>query len=158
MLDLFSPLFTYDDWANREAATSVARAAAAPLKARKVLAHIFGTEWLWYARIAGGTAKMAVWPELTPEQCAAESSRLLETWQAFLGSAGEAGMARPVAYKNSKGEPWNSSVGDILMHIVMHSAYHRGQIATLLRDSGGEPAYTDYIHAVRTGRAQSIFR
>jgi uncharacterized damage-inducible protein DinB len=33
----------------------------------------------------------------------------------------------------------------------MHSQYHRGQIALVLRESGAEPAYTDYIQAVRTG-------
>jgi uncharacterized damage-inducible protein DinB len=33
----------------------------------------------------------------------------------------------------------------------MHSGYHRGQIAAAVRESGGEPAYTDYIHAVRQG-------
>jgi uncharacterized damage-inducible protein DinB len=33
----------------------------------------------------------------------------------------------------------------------MHSAYHRGQIASLMRAGGGIPAYTDFIHAVRQG-------
>ena len=35
------------------------------------------------------------------------------------------------------------------MHVTMHSAYHRGQIAMVLRDSGVAPPYTDYIQAVR---------
>jgi uncharacterized damage-inducible protein DinB len=33
----------------------------------------------------------------------------------------------------------------------MHSAYHRGQIASLMRAGGSAPAYTDFIHAVRRG-------
>jgi len=33
----------------------------------------------------------------------------------------------------------------------MHSTYHRGQIASAVREAGGAPAYTDYIHAVRQG-------
>ena len=40
---------------------------------------------------------------------------------------------------------------DILAHVVLHSAYHRGQIAAAVRAGGGEPAYTDMIHAVRQG-------
>ena len=56
-----------------------------------------------------------------------------------------------VAYRNSKGEPWTSTVGDILTHVVTHSAYHRGQVASELRAAGFEPAYTDFIHAVRQG-------
>ena len=46
-------------------------------------------------------------------------------------------------------ELWSSRVGDILMHVLFHSAYHRGQIALQMRASGVAPAYTDYIHAVR---------
>jgi uncharacterized damage-inducible protein DinB len=33
----------------------------------------------------------------------------------------------------------------------MHSAYHRGQIASHMREQGQAPAYTDFIHAVRQG-------
>jgi uncharacterized damage-inducible protein DinB len=53
---------------------------------------------------------------------------------------------------NSKGEPWRSAVGDVLDHVLLHGAYHRGQIASDLRAAGCEPAYTDFIHAVRSGR------
>jgi uncharacterized damage-inducible protein DinB len=56
-----------------------------------------------------------------------------------------------VSYKNSKGEPWSSAEEDVLMHVVMHSAYHRGQIATDMRANGFTPAYTDFIHAIRQG-------
>jgi uncharacterized damage-inducible protein DinB len=40
-------------------------------------------------------------------------------------------------------------VEEILTHVTIHSAYHRGQIASDVRSAGLEPAYTDYIHAVR---------
>jgi len=42
-------------------------------------------------------------------------------------------------------------VEDILTHVTIHSAYHRGQIASDLRAAGQAPAYTDFIHAVRLG-------
>jgi uncharacterized damage-inducible protein DinB len=56
-----------------------------------------------------------------------------------------------VTYTNSKGEVWTSGVEDILTHVTIHSAYHRGQIASDLRAEGHTPAYTDFIHAVRQG-------
>ena len=37
------------------------------------------------------------------------------------------------------------------MHVLMHSAYHRGQIAADMRAAGLTPAYTDFIHSVRQG-------
>ncbi len=69
----------------------------------------------------------------------------------FLGQLSPAGLLETVVYKNSKGEPWTSTVEDILTHVVLHSAYHRGQIASLMRAGGEQPAYTDFIHAVRQG-------
>jgi len=40
-------------------------------------------------------------------------------------------------------------VQDILTHVLLHSAYHRGQIASQVRSSGEQPPYTDFIHAAR---------
>jgi uncharacterized damage-inducible protein DinB len=42
-------------------------------------------------------------------------------------------------------------VEDVLTHVLLHSAYHRGQIASQMRAGGEEPAYTDFIHATRQG-------
>ena len=62
-----------------------------------------------------------------------------------------AGLSRSLAYKNSKGESFTSQKQDVLLHVVMHSAYHRGQIAADMRAAGFTPAYTDFVHAVRQG-------
>jgi uncharacterized damage-inducible protein DinB len=72
-------------------------------------------------------------------------------WTALLDGLDAEGAARAVSYVNSKGEPWTSTAGDILLHVALHSSYHRGQIAMALRDGGEEPPYTDYIHCVRQG-------
>src|SRR5205823_3497984 len=150
MSDQLQQLLAYDDWANREAAASILRAGnTAPEKACKLLAHIIGAQWLWYARVRETSARMTVWPDLSPDECSNESRQLFGAWSELVSSGGAVGLAFTVSYKNSKGEPWSSTVGEILTHVIMHGAYHRGQIATLLRDSGNEPAYTDFIHAVR---------
>ena len=139
-------LFTYDDWANREEITRL-RGIAAPAAGLRLLAHIIGAAWLWIARIRNESAKMAVWPELSLDQCAAELDQLLAAWQEILQNVDR---ELKIDYRNSKGEAWSSSVDDILTHVAMHGAYHRGQIATLVRQGGDTPAYTDFIQAART--------
>ena len=64
------------------------------------------------------------------EQAAAELPTL---WNQYLAASTEAALARTVSYKNSKGEAWDSRAEDVLLHVVMHSAHHRGQIAADLR-------------------------
>ncbi len=36
-------------------------------------------------------------------------------------------------------------LGESLLQVALHSSYHRGQIATRLRELGGEPPLTDFI-------------
>jgi uncharacterized damage-inducible protein DinB len=78
-------------------------------------------------------------------------AELAGAWEAILTSPGDVALSREVSYVNSKGEPWTSAVKDVLTHVVTHSAYHRGQIAAEMRRAGHEPAYTDFIEAVRRG-------
>ena len=94
---------------------------------------------------------MAVWPELTLEECRTHVGELGKAWRAYLEGLYPRRLSEAVTYVNSKGEPWTNTAEDILTHVVMHSVYHRGQIAADVRASGHEPAYTDFIHAVRQG-------
>ena len=94
---------------------------------------------------------MAVWPDLDLEGCAGGIARLAESWPQYLAALSPADLGEPIGYRNSLGEYWTNAVGDILTHVAMHGAYHRAQIAAGVRESGREPAYTDFIHAARQG-------
>ena len=72
-------------------------------------------------------------------------------WRDFLTKLGPGELDRTIEYRNTKGESWSNRIEDVLMHVIMHSAYHRGQIAMEMRGAGAVPAYTDFIHAVRQG-------
>jgi uncharacterized damage-inducible protein DinB len=147
MRQYFKKMFAYNAWANREALASLMRADAPP-RAVKVMGHIIGAERLWLNRLKGeGSAP--VWPALGLDQCAAQLDALEPAWESYLNDLTPARLAQPVAYINSRGESWSNTVEDILTHLAMHSAYHRGQIASELRAAGLVPAHTDYIHAIR---------
>jgi uncharacterized damage-inducible protein DinB len=92
-----------------------------------------------------------VWPHFTRPQCEAEAAKLAALWKDHLNALQEADLQGSVAYKNTQGDAWTSRVDDILMHVILHSAYHRGQIASDLRAAGFTPASTDFILAIRQG-------
>jgi uncharacterized damage-inducible protein DinB len=146
----FRRLFEHDAWANAAALASL-RVGPAPGQARAWMAHIVGAEHLWLARLHQRPPELAVWPELDLDACATRLTELAGEWMECLASLDEDGLRDGVAYRNSKGEFWTSTVSDILTHVVLHASYHRGQIAAAVRQAGGEPAYTDFIHAVRMG-------
>jgi uncharacterized damage-inducible protein DinB len=143
-------LLRYDIWANGETLDSL-RQGPPPARSLKWMGHIVGAEHLWLARLRQQPAPLPVWPDLPVEQCAARLGELSGMWQEFLADAGPRKYSERVTYINSKGEEWTNVVEDILTHVTIHSAYHRGQIASDLRAAGQIPAYTDFIHAVRQG-------
>ena len=151
MISHYARLFDYDAWANAETLRSLRTVKSPPAVAVKRMGHIVGAGWLWLTRLKGEPARIAVWPTLDLGGCEVEANALSTVWRDYLGALSEEGLSRRVSYVNSKGEPWESAVGDILMHTAMHGTYHRGQIASDLRTAGFEPAYTDFIHAVRNG-------
>jgi uncharacterized damage-inducible protein DinB len=143
--------FAYDEWANREVLAALSASPHPAVRPLQLLAHILSAERLWLERIRKQPQSLPVWPDFTIEQCEAQIAGLAEVWQEFLGQLSPDELSDKVAYKNSKGEPWTSTVEDVLTHVLLHSAYHRGQIASHVRAGGEQPAYTDFIHAARQG-------
>jgi uncharacterized damage-inducible protein DinB len=139
--------FAYDDWANREEVSRLRAMAAPPARAVRILAHIAATQWLWLQRMLGGTAP-PVWPEWALDECAAQFAALPAAWRDALPRIDRDAV---ITYTNSLGETWSSRNDDVLHHVILHGAYHRGQIAILVRDAGETPAYTDFIHCTRAG-------
>jgi len=149
MLEHISSLFSYDGWANHEVLSSLLALDVPPARSINLMAHIVSAERLWLERLLMQKQTLAVWPQFTLAQCELEADQLPGLWKSYLTALGDAGLSESVAYRNTKGESFTSQKQDILMHVVMHSAYHRGQIATDMRAAGFAPPYTDFIHAVR---------
>lgn len=54
-------------------------------------------------------------------------------------------LDQKIEYSNSKGTKFENSIFEMLFQAINHSTYHRGQINTLLKQSGINPLLTDYI-------------
>jgi uncharacterized damage-inducible protein DinB len=139
LVDHFARLFTYDDRAKREVLANLRATPAPPLQSLKLIAHILAAERLWLERLNQQKQTLLVWPEFTIEQCEGQVAELAPLWKNYLAASSEEELGKSVNYRNSKGEAWSSRKGDILMQVIMHSAYHRGQIATAVRAAGFAP-------------------
>ncbi len=155
LLDYFRRQFAYDVWANQEVLAAIEANQAGLVRSIELFAHILSAERLWLERIRQQppslAPSLAVWPESNLEQCEAQATEMNRLWREYFDELSVADLPQPVPYKNSKGETYTSTVEDILTHILLHSAYHRGQIASHMRANGKTPAYTDFIHGVRQG-------
>jgi len=151
LLEHYRQLVNYDEWANREMVASFRAVGTPPGRSLKLMAHIVGAEHVWLARLLQKEPPLPVWPELPLVSWEEQLRELASAWRNYLAGGPVELLEQSVAYKNSKGESWRSATQDILTHVFMHSAYHRGQIAADMRQAGHAPAYTDFIHGVRQG-------
>jgi uncharacterized damage-inducible protein DinB len=150
--ETFRQLFTYDAWGNRAMLDSLRLSTQAPTsRACAITAHLIGAGRTWLDRLHGRVPSMEVWPALSLDQCDTGFRELDAAWSEYLGGLSAGDLGREITYTNSKGESWTSTIREILMHVILHGTYHRGQIAMLVRQSGHAPAYTDFIEATRRG-------
>jgi uncharacterized damage-inducible protein DinB len=153
-LDMFENLrrqFVYEEWANHEVLLAVRTNQDENARGLQVMAHILSAQRLWLDRLERRAQSLPVWPEFSVEECETHAAELGRLWREYFESLPPSRISHTISYKNSKGEPWTNTVLDILTHVLLHSAYHRGQIASQMRGNGQTPAYTDFVHAVRQG-------
>lgn len=54
-----------------------------------------------------------------------------------------------VAYQNTKGTTFKNHIDEIMLHLANHGTYHRGNIASMIRECGYNGTSTDYIQYLR---------
>ena len=147
--------FVYNAWANRAVLETIRAAGGENARSLQLMSHILAAERVWLERLRQVPQSVPVWPESDLARCEAEAAELERNWHEYLDLATAGDLLQTVSYKNTKGELWASAILDVLTHVILHSAHHRGQIASHMRSIGQTPAYTDFIHAVRQGLVKS---
>jgi uncharacterized damage-inducible protein DinB len=149
-LDAFRKLFDYDYWGNQEALQSVETVSGPREAVLKIAGHIIGAQQVWLERLESpDSSPGAPWPVLSLAEARTAAEELHRRLRAFLGKLTPEKLGEDLAYRNTKGVEFRTPLRDVLTHLVMHSAYHRGQIAAAVREAGGKPAATDYVVYVR---------
>jgi uncharacterized damage-inducible protein DinB len=114
---------------------------------RDTLVHIAGAEWIWCERWNGRSPR--VFPK--GEQFAGLRA-VEEYWRGverdvrrFVGNVTQSALDESLTYTNVAGQQWTYPLGETMFHLVNHGTYHRGQVTTLLRQLGAQPASVDYL-------------
>lgn len=172
MVEEVRELYAYTRWANHrvlDAASHLSDEAftkdlgSSFPSVRDTLVHILSAEWIWLSRWQGHspTGVPDSWDVSTLDALRARWSEVEQNQRAFLSELTEAELGRTISYRNTKGEPFEQTMGQMLRHVVNHSTYHRGQVITLLRQLGAEAPTTDLILFYReknSGTASSARR
>jgi uncharacterized damage-inducible protein DinB len=105
--------------------------------------HLMNAHQVWLDRIAGKSSLKSPWEDFPIETFGLRNQELHGRTKALLESKD---LEEIVSFKTFAGARFEKKLSDILIHVVNHSTYHRGQLALLMRSHGLEPVPSDYIH------------
>jgi uncharacterized damage-inducible protein DinB len=149
-------LFQYDRWANGRvldvvhglSAEEFSRELASSFPSvQATLAHMLAANWIWLERWLGRspTAAPADWNTQSLETVVSEWRRIEIEQRVFVETLSDSDLDRVLSFRTLSGIPYQCPLWQALRHVVNHSTYHRGQIATFLRQLGHRPIGTDLI-------------
>lgn len=149
-------LLAYDRWANHKILDAAMKLDTIQFtrtlggsfaSVRDTLVHLAWAEWIWTKRWKGTSPQERADPRDFPTaESIAKYMEEIEAAQMKIFAGGDPDMRGVrIRYTNLKQEIWEYSLEDMVHHLTFHSAYHRGQIATLLRQLGEVPPTTDYL-------------
>ena len=137
-------------WADRQTLKALVECPDAQAEALPLLAHVLGAEHVWLTRLRNAETIHSPWPQLSLEHCDRLANENAAGYASYVADLGESDLAMAIRYRNTKGEEFVNSAIDLLTHVVIHGAYHRGQIAKALGRCGVPAVNTDFITFVRT--------
>ena len=113
----------------------------------ETLGHMLWVEELWFERWQGHLFTQTFDPANYPTlEFVNQHLKEIHAKQIHLLESFEPGTEnRRIRYVNFQGKMWEYNLAQMVQHLLFHSAYHRGQLATMLRQLGKVPPKTDYL-------------
>jgi uncharacterized damage-inducible protein DinB len=148
--------YEYHRWANARTLLAVSKLAPEQFtkdlasshpSVRDTLTHMLWAEWVWLQRWQGDSPQARFDPADFPDfESLQKKWAEVELEQSeFVQALTDDALEKILSYVNLQGETWAYSLWQMMMQIVSHSAYHRRQVTTMLRQLGAEPLMTDFL-------------
>ncbi|MEO7445632.1 MAG: DinB family protein [Ferruginibacter sp.] len=104
----------------------------------KTLLHLWDVESIWWQRMK--LQDVVTWPSESFKGTLLELIQAFHSqsrqWKEWIDLSTEAALQHEFIYKNSKRDQFKQPVYETIMHLFNHQTHHRGQLITMLRQSG----------------------
>jgi len=172
MKEYFELLATYNRSMNKSLFTAAGKLSEADLTGDRgaffssvlgTLNHILVGDTLWLKRFATRpenfssleyvgalTVPASLDATLHPTLSALSEARhkMDEVIVRFVAELSDEVLASCLSYRNTKGQETTKSLGLLVLHLFNHQAHHRGQVSTLLSQSGVDVGATDLLVSI----------
>lgn len=155
-----SQLLAHMEWADATiwSVVMATPGAAEDPRIRDLLIHVHTVQWA-YLQLWRGEPVSIPSPDTLPDSGAVRRwARVYHTQsQEFVGGLDESSLEREIQFPWADqlvgrfGRVHPTTVRQAMLQVTMHSAHHRGQICTRIRDIGGDPPLVDFVGWVWMG-------
>ncbi len=116
-------------------------------RAVDLAAHLAACRENWLDRMTAGGNRQTEWfPAGTSlDSLDARFAAIEKAWANYLKSLSEQDLSHDFDYIRADGVPMHWSIEGQIAQLLGHAFYHRGQIAMIVDDLGGEHVDTDYL-------------
>lgn len=159
---ILKSLFGYKAWANRELFALLATLApehADPLQScLRTLNHIYVVDRIFRAHLSGGhrpfdATNTKATPTLT--QLQADVAATDKWYEQYIDDLDPNMLGGFIDFPFTDGDHGHMSREEILLHVVTHGAYHRGNVGQVLKSISVSPPrdlYTKFLHQSEPAR------
>ncbi|MFZ2990472.1 DinB family protein [Ideonella sp.] len=156
-------LFQQKSWANHELFNALAEVDAEEHAqtlhtAIRTLNHIFVVDEIFQAHLLGvAHGHQATNTDATPELGALQFSVAeLDAWfMEYAAGVSDSQLSERIPFRFTDGDTGSMTREEMLLHVITHGAYHRGNVGQLLKSIAVAPPrdlYTKFLHISQTER------
>jgi uncharacterized damage-inducible protein DinB len=132
--ELSSKQFDFEKWANQLVFEAIEKADEPDPRVFELITHIIVSQHIWLKKILNDNPSYKSWEVLSIEKLKVLNEQNHSEWLAYLN--GQRGDETEVYLNfNLFGTASKISVEDLIVHLINHSSYHRGQIISKLKGS-----------------------
>ncbi len=108
------------------------------------LVHIYAADRIWLYRVRGEIlVNFLSEADYSLPHLQQDWPLIHKGWRQWMDALPEEAVDIPLAYKDIKGNPYENTPWQIVLHVVNHATHHRGQVSGFLRMLGIKPPALD---------------
>jgi uncharacterized damage-inducible protein DinB len=145
---ILKKLLSYTETADAVVIKTFMQAKQSMPQAEALFSHVLNAQHIWISRINqmdNRFNRFDIHPvsmfNTLHQEISGQLNQILDTSE----------LDKIISYSTFSGDKFDSTLEDILLHVVNHSTYHRAQIATYFKQNNVKPPETDFITYQRAG-------
>ena len=134
----------YEKWANEIVFEAIEKATNPDERVFELISHLVVSHHIWLKKLLNETPSFKSWEIIGLVELRQLNIENVTGWTDYLNLHKKDKISHDIHF-NFFGSPSKISVDDLLIHLINHSSYHRGQIISKLKGTLETLPLTTYI-------------